>query len=59
MTLEKGPPDGVKGVFRHRRAAPPAPREVTICCDCGHMHADRPEGAFDKGCGAFWLVELP
>ena len=32
---------------------------VTVICECGHAHPDRPDGAPDKGCGRFWLVELP
>lgn len=63
MMFDYGPPDGVKGVFRRRdaghsqRAA--GPRTVTIYCECGHVHAERPEGALDRGCGAFWKVEIP
>ncbi|MFG2091900.1 hypothetical protein [Spirillospora sp. NPDC048824] len=59
MTFDYGPPDGVKGLFRNRAAAPPPPRAVNVYCDCGHMHADRPEDAFDRGCGAFWKIEMP
>jgi len=45
-----------------RRPAPRSqglPSPVTIFCECGHAHADRPPGALDKGCGRFWLVFLP
>lgn len=30
----------------------------TVTCECGHVHPDRPESAWDQGCGAFWQVEL-
>ncbi len=32
---------------------------VTVFCECGHVHADRPANAIDKGCGRFWLVDIP
>jgi hypothetical protein len=61
MALERGSPQGFKGIFRRRNVdGPPAPpRTVTIYCECGHMHTDRPAEAIDNGCGAFWSVELP
>ncbi|MBN6055205.1 hypothetical protein JYK22_24935, partial [Nonomuraea sp. RK-328] len=31
----------------------------TVYCECGHLHPNRPETAWDYGCGAFWTVELP
>lgn len=58
MTLERGSPQGFKGLFRTRNVAA-QPRIVTIFCVCGHMHAGRPTEAVDNGCGAFWSVELP
>lgn len=61
MTFERGSPNGSKGLFG-RRSDPPSPtapaREVTVYCECGHLHADRPAEATDHGCGAFWSVEL-
>ncbi|POM27618.1 hypothetical protein BTM25_20340 [Actinomadura rubteroloni] len=59
-TLGRGSPEGAKGFFRRgavRTSA--APRTVTVYCECGHVHADRPADAIDAGCGAFWDVELP
>jgi hypothetical protein len=35
------------------------PGEVTVFCECGHVHPDRPPDALDAGCGRFWVVELP
>jgi hypothetical protein len=35
------------------------PSPVTLFCECGHAHADRPPDALDKGCGRFWLVFPP
>jgi hypothetical protein len=35
------------------------PSPVTLFCECGHAHTDRPPDALDKGCGRFWLVFLP
>lgn len=58
MTFDYGPPDGVKGLFRKKDA--PSPTEtVTVYCECGYVHADRPESALDRGCGAFWKVKVP
>ncbi|WP_424530873.1 hypothetical protein ACOZ38_13725 [Sphaerisporangium viridialbum] len=31
----------------------------TVCCDCGHVHAERPADSWDQGCGAYWQVRLP
>jgi hypothetical protein len=49
---------GSKG-FRGLPHPPLAKSPVTIFCECGHAHADRPADALDKGCGRFWLVDLP
>jgi hypothetical protein len=52
---------GVKGYRgfgqpESRRLALPSP--VTLFCECGHAHADRPDDAFDRGCGRYWRVHL-
>lgn len=47
---------GFRGPTTPRPAALPSP--VTIYCECGHAHADRPPDAFDNGCGRFWEVHL-
>jgi hypothetical protein len=44
------------GVHKGPEQAPPPPRRLTITCDCGYAHADRPAG--EQGCGRFWLVNL-
>lgn len=49
---------GTKGVGRTSRAAPELRSLLTLYCDCGYMHADRPGDAIDKGCGRFWQVTL-
>lgn len=56
--FERGMPGGTKGFFSRRTEAT-FPKDATVFCDCGHLHADRPEFAIDNGCGAFWEVELP
>ncbi|TDD50022.1 hypothetical protein E1286_12865 [Nonomuraea terrae] len=50
---------GGKGVFRKKRenAQPSGPR--TVACECGYAHPNRPETAWNVGCGAYWTVELP
>ncbi|SEM64238.1 hypothetical protein [Nonomuraea pusilla] len=49
---------GGKGVFkRQEKAKPRGPR--TVYCECGYMHPNRPDTAWDLGCGAYWQVELP
>ncbi|MFG1754071.1 hypothetical protein [Streptosporangium sandarakinum] len=55
---------GYKGIFprRGKREDKDADRPVgarTVCCDCGYVHAERPDDSWDQGCGAFWQVELP
>lgn len=53
---------GIGGSKGFRRPAPHPqrlPSPVTLFCECGYAHADRPPGALDKGCGRFWLVVLP
>jgi len=60
-TWDYGTGNGYKGVFRRATNAPKVrptgPR--TVCCDCGHVHANRPDDAVFLGCGAYWQVELP
>jgi hypothetical protein len=31
---------------------------LTIFCECGHAHEDRPPDALDTGCGRYWPVHL-
>lgn len=50
---------GTKGGFRRPPTTPPAdPCPVTLICECGHLHPDKPADATDDGCGRFWLVDL-
>jgi hypothetical protein len=54
-----GSGNGYKGTFSFRkRPTVPVGGPRTICCDCGHAHADRPDDAVFLGCGAYWQVEL-
>jgi hypothetical protein len=54
-----GSGNGYKGAFPFRKKSiAPADGPRTICCDCGHAHADRPDDAVFLGCGAYWQVEL-
>jgi hypothetical protein len=48
---------GVRGLDRPRPAIL-IPSSVTIYCECGHAHDDRPPDAIDTGCGRFWAVHL-
>jgi hypothetical protein len=48
---------GLRGPNRH--AAYKLQSPVTLFCECGHAHDDRPADALDRGCGRFWLVDLP
>jgi hypothetical protein len=51
---------GFRGVFRARAPRPQGlPSPLTLFCECGHAHTDRPPDALDKGCGRFWPVFLP
>lgn len=50
---------GAKGFHRSASRSQSLPFPVTVFCECGHTHADRPTDALDKGCGRFWLVFLP
>lgn len=48
---------GSKGVFADRfQLAVPA--QVTLYCECGHLHADKPASAADDGCGRYWKIDL-
>lgn len=58
MTFSKGTPQGSKGIFRRTPAQPVRARIVTVYCQCGHVHADRPADSPENGCGAYWPVEL-
>jgi hypothetical protein len=49
---------GTKG-FRSGDRARPIPSPVTMYCECGHAHDDRPADAFDTGCGRYWDVIVP
>jgi hypothetical protein len=50
---------GSKGIRTSAQGTQTLPTPVTIFCECGHAHADRPQDALDRGCGRFWLVFLP
>ena len=59
-TWSYGTGNGYKGVLRRQTthtSPPKGPR--TVCCECGHAHASRPEEAIFLGCGAHWQVDLP
>ncbi len=53
---------GIGGTKGLRDVRAPATRElpdpVTLLCECGHAHADRPSDAYDRGCGRYWPVYL-
>jgi hypothetical protein len=59
-TWSYGSGNAYKGIISRRRlAAAPTAGPRTLCCDCGHAHADRPDDAVFLGCGAYWQVEFP
>ena len=33
---------------------PTLPSPVTVYCECGYAHKDRPAAARDRGCGRYW-----
>jgi hypothetical protein len=49
---------GYKGFPRRSTGPTAVPSTVTVICECGHSHPDRPTEAPDLGCGRFWTVEL-
>jgi hypothetical protein len=51
-----GIPDTVK--IRGRKAVPTLPSPVTLYCECGNPHNDRPADAQDRGCGRYWLLHV-
>jgi hypothetical protein len=58
-TWSYGSGNAYKGFLPRRRlgsALIDGPR--TLCCDCGHAHADRPDDVIFLGCGAYWQVEV-
>jgi len=58
-TWTYGSGNSYKGAFSLRKKpTKPVGGPRTICCDCGHAHADRPDDAVFLGCGAYWQVEL-
>jgi hypothetical protein len=54
-----GSGNSYKGIIRRSYSQSRPEGARTVCCDCGHSHADRSEDAVFLGCGAFWQVELP
>ena len=50
---------GTKGFLRAKPYPRTLPSPVTVFCECGYVHADRPADALDKGCGRFWPTFLP
>jgi hypothetical protein len=51
-----GSKGGYRGVSRRPQKLP---SPVTLYCECGHVHGERPPDALDRGCGRFWPVYLP
>lgn len=47
---------GFRDPPKPRSAVLPSP--LTIYCECGHAHEDRPPDALDIGCGRYWSVHL-
>jgi hypothetical protein len=39
-------------------STPTLPTAVTLYCECGHVHPDKPASATDDGCGRFWRIDL-
>ena len=51
---------GSKGAFRGSPKPPLTvlPSPLTVYCECGYAHEDRPQNALDTGCGRYWSVYL-
>ena len=50
---------GTKGFLRPAEPCPVVlPSPVTLLCECGHAHDNRPAEAFERGCGRYWPVYL-
>lgn len=47
---------GLRGLPKPRPTQLPSP--LTMYCECGHAHEDRPPDALDTGCGRYWSVHL-
>jgi hypothetical protein len=47
---------GFRGSTRPRPTQLPSP--LTVYCECGYAHEDRPPDALDTGCGRYWWVHL-
>lgn len=55
----RGIPEGRKG-WRPRRPVPqPLTGDHVMYCECGRIHAKRPDASGENGCGAYWSVTLP
>jgi hypothetical protein len=52
---------GVLGPAKWGRRDRPEPLTgaITVYCQCGYPHAERPPESPDTGCGAFWDVPVP
>ena len=48
-------PAAIPGTRFRGPVIPALSSPVTILCECGHPHNDRPADAPDKGCGRYWL----
>jgi hypothetical protein len=46
---------GIPGTRFRGPGIPTLRSPVTLYCECGQAHNDRPEGAPDRGCGRYWL----
>ncbi|MEU8041154.1 hypothetical protein [Streptosporangium sp. NPDC049078] len=55
-TFSHGTPQGTKGGLR--RKPPVRATKVTVYCECGYPHPERPPEVPDTGCGAYWSVDI-
>jgi hypothetical protein len=46
---------GIPGTKFRGPKIPALPSPVTLLCECGHAHKNRPADAPDRGCGRYWL----
>ena len=56
MEFNAGIPDTAG--FRGPQKIPALPSRVTLYCECGRAHNDRPANARDRGCGRYWLIHI-
>ena len=55
----RGIPEGRKGLWPWGKVPSTLTGDVVMYCECGRIHAKRPDSSGENGCGAYWSVTLP